>query len=481
MKKIVLLSIALTVAGFLSVTAQNNVPIPKQLQRQNASFEYPDYKTPKLPGIEKSNSGQDWWEPDTVYIFREYEMVNRYIYKYNSHGLLTEDNNQYWENNSWKNDGSNIYTYTYDSNNNVLTKLIGNSSLLVYSYDSNNNMLTELRQNWQNNSWVNISQTSYTYDSNNNLLTNLQQNWQNDSWVNISLTTYTYDSNNNKLSDLSQNWQNNSWVNNNLYTFTYDVNRNLLTELFQTGSNNSWKDFSLHTYTYDSNNSMLTELLQMRENDSWRNGNLRTFTYDSNNNLLTDLYHSWSNDSWQSFLLFTYTYDSYNNMLSWLRQYLVNDSWQNYTQCLMTYDENGNGASAEYWWWGEESWQPVDDTIGFMKLYYNNMQSYFAWGGYKMTASYVKVSDFTAIKEPPATPELNAISIYPNPTAGKSRISNLKLRIKDIQIFNVTGNKIPLSVEKAGDEIDISHLPAGTYFVQVTTEKGIVTKKIVKL
>jgi len=92
-----------------------------------------------------------------------------------------------------------------------------------------------------------------------------------------------------------------------------------------------------------------------------------------------------------------------------------------------------------------------------------------------------KIMGQTAIKEPPATPELNAISIYPNPTMGKLRITNSKLRIKDIQIFNVTGNKIPLSVEKAGDEIDISHLPAGTYFVQVTTEKGIVTKKVVKL
>jgi len=71
-----------------------------------------------------------------------------------------------------------------------------------------------------------------------------------------------------------------------------------------------------------------------------------------------------------------------------------------------------------------------------------------------MTASYTKVSDNTTGIASPATPELSAISIYPNPTAGELRIEN--------------------------GELNLSHLPAGMYFVKITTDKGVVTKKIVK-
>ena len=101
------------------------------------------------------------------------------------------------------------------------------------------------------------------------------------------------------------------------------------------------------------------------------------------------------------------------------------------------------------------------------------MQSSCVGDGYKMTASYIKVSDIPTGVKPIATPELNAVSVYPNPTRGE-------LRIKDIRIFDMMGNKFPLRMAKAGNEIDISHLPAGIYFVQITTEKGVVTKKIVK-
>ena len=106
-----------------------------------------------------------------------------------------------------------------------------------------------------------------------------------------------------------------------------------------------------------------------------------------------------------------------------------------------------------------------------------------------MTASYIKVpGSGTAISEPPATSELNAISISPNPTTGKLRIDNYDLRIydlriydlriKDIQIFDISGVQL-FSTQQT--TLDVSHLPAGIYFVQIKTEKGIVTKKIVKL
>jgi hypothetical protein len=40
--------------------------------------------------------------------------------------------------------------------------------------------------------------------------------------------------------------------------------------------------------------------------------------------------------------------------------------------------------------------------------------------------------------------------------------------------------KYPLRMENGRSEVDISHLPAGIYFMQITTEKGVVAKKVVK-
>ncbi|MDR0205813.1 MAG: endonuclease [Bacteroidales bacterium] len=74
--------------------------------------------------------------------------------------------------------------------------------------------------------------------------------------------------------------------------------------------------------------------------------------------------------------------------------------------------------------------------------------------------------------------------IAPNPTTGQLRITNYELRITDVEIYDIFGKKVGtnLRVCHNADEIllDISHLPAGIYFLRIQTEKEIITKKVVK-
>jgi hypothetical protein len=80
--------------------------------------------------------------------------------------------------------------------------------------------------------------------------------------------------------------------------------------------------------------------------------------------------------------------------------------------------------------------------------------------------------------------------VYPNPTSGELRfaVCGERYAVSDVAIFDVYGRKrenSPPFMEgwqpKAdGVVIDISHFPTGVYFLQVTTENGIVTKKIIK-
>jgi len=66
--------------------------------------------------------------------------------------------------------------------------------------------------------------------------------------------------------------------------------------------------------------------------------------------------------------------------------------------------------------------------------------------------------------------------IYPNPARDELRIKNYELREGEIEIFDVTGRKQKSEIVNRKSEIviNISHLPAGVYFVRI--EKEVVGK-----
>ncbi|MCL2302359.1 MAG: T9SS type A sorting domain-containing protein [Lentimicrobiaceae bacterium] len=75
------------------------------------------------------------------------------------------------------------------------------------------------------------------------------------------------------------------------------------------------------------------------------------------------------------------------------------------------------------------------------------------------------------------------IVIYPNPTTGKMRIESGELRIKNVEFYDAYGRKQNVRVENLHTlerGFDISHLSAGVYIVQISTEAGQVTKKVLK-
>ena len=74
------------------------------------------------------------------------------------------------------------------------------------------------------------------------------------------------------------------------------------------------------------------------------------------------------------------------------------------------------------------------------------------------------------------------IVISPNPTTGELQVTSDRLQVTSVEIFDIYGRSIlsltPLISRKT--TINIAHLQAGIYFVKLTTEKGVITKKIIK-
>ena len=79
--------------------------------------------------------------------------------------------------------------------------------------------------------------------------------------------------------------------------------------------------------------------------------------------------------------------------------------------------------------------------------------------------------------------QTTSIKVYPNPAKDKCKVQCAKCNIKNIEIFNLTGEKVYNAEFPAGGsdvvEVDLD-VPAGIYFVRVTSDKSVEVGKIVK-
>jgi hypothetical protein len=100
----------------------------------------------------------------------------------------------------------------------------------------------------------------------------------------------------------------------------------------------------------------------------------------------------------------------------------------------------------------------------------------------------VQVTGLCALAVEGIEEEVNeaGFSIYPNPNSGifQLTVDNLQSANSRVEIYNARGEKvknIPLNVFREGGlAVDLSHQPAGVYFVRVTAgNKTIATEKLV--
>ena len=75
----------------------------------------------------------------------------------------------------------------------------------------------------------------------------------------------------------------------------------------------------------------------------------------------------------------------------------------------------------------------------------------------------------------------NTVTVYPNPTTGLIQIENGEWRMENVEVYDAYGKLLnTMIVNDHTANLDLSGYAKGTYFVRVTTEKGVVTKRVVK-
>src|SRR5690554_357133 len=116
---------------------------------------------------------------------------------------------------------------------------------------------------------------------------------------------------------------------------------------------------------------------------------------------------------------------------------------------------------------------------------------------FKISAPFVfgKSVEFSGTKDPDFAPVLNVtygnqalvalpkeelkqnVVVYPNPATDFIDVSVSSADIDYIKIFSIDGREM---LSTTATHIDVSVFPAGTYFIQVTTNKGVSSQKLIK-
>ena len=75
----------------------------------------------------------------------------------------------------------------------------------------------------------------------------------------------------------------------------------------------------------------------------------------------------------------------------------------------------------------------------------------------------------------------NSINIFPNPTTGTVQVQSSKFKVQNISVYDVYGKLLKAeAITDFNNIIDLSGYAAGVYFLRISTENGVATKRIVK-
>jgi hypothetical protein len=74
------------------------------------------------------------------------------------------------------------------------------------------------------------------------------------------------------------------------------------------------------------------------------------------------------------------------------------------------------------------------------------------------------------------------VKVYPNPTSGEVEIEGLSSLEKTIEILNMNGQLLfTKSFNQENLSLNMANYPKGAYFIRITSEKGTLRKKLIKM
>ncbi|MCL2290999.1 MAG: T9SS type A sorting domain-containing protein [Bacteroidetes bacterium] len=268
-------------------------------------------------------------------------------------------------------------------------------------------------------------------------------------------------------------------------------------------------------YTYQ-DTFLETILVQLISSGGQEFNNIKQdFFYDKEHQLFQIKQHAWivGSSSWLHSETFEFEYDDFGNLLTYSNEKLHGEDFMKDWRYVFTYNDSQELTERAYYL-GYYEWNsiPVDkylyhlevtkesETILFPNVYqFDRLNFNWFQPNEKLVRDEYWISDcggdirFVESANYSYTPfsfgvevknyEKDEILIYPNPTTGELRIKNCGLQIENVEIFDVYGKNVGAkNLLSLQNTINIFHLPAGIYFVRLTSGNQIIhTEKLIKL
>ncbi|MFT4684458.1 MAG: hypothetical protein ACJA2M_002326 [Polaribacter sp.] len=344
------------------------------------------------------------------------------------------------------------------------------SSKTEYSYDDNGNVTVETYLSWDSTSsqWLPLDKSSYTYNADNKATVVLNEYLGSDSEQ--FRTNYTYNTNGDLILMLDEDWNGSAWVNSYKFDLTYTNNR------LSGGTSYDWNgtdwgfgdDAYKLTINYNANGTISSFNSYAWDETNWVSSDRTIFSYNGSNNLILQDGQTWNGTAWMSDYKSEYSYDTNGNLIEEKESYLESGSF------VTGYEQTATFNTAELM---SSYINPFKDKTGIDYLtepngIVNKILSKTGGNYDRTTYNYgdttANVNNFSLVN----------FALYPNPATSVLNIDDNNFTIKNIDIYNVLGEKIGTSIKSL---INIEKLVNGVYVVKVQDDKGnIATKRFVK-
>jgi len=363
--------------------------------------------------------------------------------------------------------------YTYDRQNIIeeatLVYKEGEWSIdrtVIMEYDSEDKLLVLIAQKKEADIMINNVKINYEYNSDNSILNLHRQSWDVDieDWVNSIQLNFEYNIDGLRTSQTGQRWTDGQWVNSSQFSYEYPADDVIIT-VFQSwnSTNMAWQEIrrSKNTTTYDNNDNIIAILTEKWINEMWQNDYEKTFEFNTDNQLTLRFEQEWDSqeNEWRNYLREITTFNSSATLTqkTSIIEFWVETGWRKDRKTTSDLTEEGSISFTlrESW---DEVWTPIDRTFYYYDLF----------------------TDVTELEVNPFN-----LSISPNPGNGLVNINFIELNTEAaIKLFNTQGQLIYSKVINNSSnnlKLDLSHLPRGSYILQLNTDRQTSTQKMLIL
>ncbi len=380
--------------------------------------------------------------------------------------------------------------------------------------------------------FFNSLKTTYTRDSQGNIIEEIRVSWDGIQWINQSKQNYLYDSFGNTTFYAAFSWEFGNWKEEIRDTRVYSSYNQLIQEVRMQGFQTPITNHSKHDYEYDIDGRLINHYRYSWDdvNNIWYVPSKRVYLYKGTSSDIDSSYlYGWSasQNSYQLFERYLYNYNASNQLITILVQRNQNQQWENLKKDEYQYHSSGKIAKHEQYNWNNNAWIFIDgkeedfDSQGriilkIRKAYDSNLQQAvnnlktlytYASDSSVITTKYENWSNglwinnslnediYEAVQQTSTSVEklatINA-KVYPNPFSVNT-IIEFESKEAGQATIHITDNTGRIVFEEkqniqpginavlwnAIDDRGYS-LPAGMYFMKISTGYQLLSKKLIK-